>query len=141
MSPTRIGVIGAGRVGAVLAAALREAATLRVASGWRDPAFLQAARSLIGSLVVRPRRYLEQIAKVLPAGGRLLIKDVESKPAWKRWFTHALDLAMDPRSPVHYWSGESLQALLEDVGFEVYRHLMVDVLPYPHVLYVCHRTA
>jgi pimeloyl-ACP methyl ester carboxylesterase len=47
-----------------LVAALREAATLRVGSGWRDPAFLQAARSLIGHLVIRPRRYLEQIAKV-----------------------------------------------------------------------------
>jgi len=88
---------------------------------------------------VRP--LLEQIAKVLPPGGRLLIKDVESRPAWKRWFTHALDLAMDPRSAVHYWSGEDLQALLEDVGFDVYRHLMVDTLPYPHVLYICQRTA
>ena len=29
--------------------------------------------------------------------------------------------------------------LLERVGFRVYRHLMVDVLPYPHVLYICTR--
>jgi hypothetical protein len=34
---------------------------------------------------------------------------------------------------------ERLQALLEQVGFRVRRHLMVDVLPYPHVLYVCRR--
>jgi len=25
----------------------------------------------------------------------------------------------------------------EDAGFEVFRHAMVDFLPYPHVLYVC----
>jgi cyclopropane fatty-acyl-phospholipid synthase-like methyltransferase len=86
---------------------------------------------------VRP--LLEQLAKVLPPGGRLLIKDVERRPAWKRWFTHALDKVMDPASPVRYWSGEELQALAEDVGFRVYRHLMVDFLPYPHVLYVCER--
>ena len=86
---------------------------------------------------VRP--LLDQLAKVLPAGGRLLIKDVDRRPAWKRWFTHALDKAMDPGTPVRYWAGEELQALAEAVGFRVYRHLMVDFLPYPHVLYVCER--
>ena len=86
---------------------------------------------------VRP--LLEQLAKVLPAGARLLIKDVDRRPAWKRWFTHALDKAMDPGTPVRYWAGDELQALAESVGFRVHRHLMVDFLPYPHVLYVCQR--
>ncbi|HKZ04164.1 MAG TPA: class I SAM-dependent methyltransferase [Methylomirabilota bacterium] len=86
---------------------------------------------------VRP--LLEQLGKVLPAGARLVVKDVDSRPAYKRWFTHALDLAMDPRTPVHYWPAEELQALLESVGFRVYRHLMVDLFPYPHVLYVGER--
>jgi 2-polyprenyl-3-methyl-5-hydroxy-6-metoxy-1,4-benzoquinol methylase len=88
---------------------------------------------------VRP--LLEQIAKVLPPRARLLIKDVERHPAWKRWFTHALDKVMDPHAAVHYWASEDLQAVLEAVGFTVYRHLMVDVLPYPHILYVCERNA
>jgi len=82
---------------------------------------------------------LEQLAKALPAGGRLLVKDVDSRPAWKRWFTHALDLAMDPRTPVHYWPAEALTGLLEEVGFRVHRHLMVDFLPYPHILYIAER--
>ena len=86
---------------------------------------------------VRP--LLEEMAKVLPPGGRLLIKDVDTRPAWKRWFTHALDRVMDPASPVRYWEGEELQALLEEIGFSVYRHLMVDILPYPHILYICQR--
>jgi 2-polyprenyl-3-methyl-5-hydroxy-6-metoxy-1,4-benzoquinol methylase len=86
---------------------------------------------------VRP--LLEQLAKALLPGRRLIIKDVDARPAWKRWFTHALDRVMDPRTPVRYWEGEELQRLLEEVGFTVYRHLMVDVLPYPHVLYVCER--
>ena len=86
---------------------------------------------------VRP--LLEQLAKVLPPGGRLVIKDVDRRPAWKRWFTHGLDKVMDPGTPVRYWSGEELQALAEAVGFRVYRHLMVDFLPYPHVLYACER--
>jgi hypothetical protein len=26
--------------------------------------------------------------------------------------------------------------MLESLGFEVYRHRMIDYLPYPHILYV-----
>jgi cyclopropane fatty-acyl-phospholipid synthase-like methyltransferase len=86
---------------------------------------------------VRP--LLEQVAKTLPAGGLLLIKDVDTRPAYKRWFTHVLDRVMDPRSPVRYWEADELQRLLEQVGFRVRRHLMVDILPYPHILYICER--
>lgn len=86
---------------------------------------------------VRP--LLEQVAKTVRPGARLLIKDVDRLPTYKRWFTHALDKLMDPQTPVHYWAVEDLQRLLQDVGFSVYRHLMVDLLPYPHVLYVCER--
>jgi 2-polyprenyl-3-methyl-5-hydroxy-6-metoxy-1,4-benzoquinol methylase len=82
---------------------------------------------------------VDQLAKTLPAGGRLIVKDVDRHPAWKRWFTHVLDKAMDPRSPVRYWSAEELQPVIERAGFRVYRHLMVDLLPYPHVLYVAER--
>jgi hypothetical protein len=40
---------------------------------------------------------------------------------------------------VRYWEAEELTRLLEDVGFTVHRHLMVDILPYPHILYICGR--
>jgi cyclopropane fatty-acyl-phospholipid synthase-like methyltransferase len=80
---------------------------------------------------------LRALRRALPAGGRLLVKDVDTHPAPKRWFTWWLDKAMAPRAPVHYWSAERLAAALGDAGFGVHRHLMVDWLPYPHVLYVC----
>lgn len=86
---------------------------------------------------VRP--LLEQLGKAVRPGGRLLIKDVDTRPAYKRWFTHALDRLMDPRTPVRYWAAEELQALLSELGFRVYRHLLVDYLPYPHILYICER--
>ncbi len=72
-------------------------------------------------------------------GGCLVVKDVDTEPTYKRWFTHALDCLMSPRGVIHYWPAGDLQALLQRVGFRVYRHLMVDFLPYPHVLYVCYR--
>jgi SAM-dependent methyltransferase len=80
---------------------------------------------------------LAALRRCLPPGGRLLVKDVDTRPAAKRWFTWALDKAMAPRTPVRYWSAPALTAALGHAGFSVHRHLMVDVLPYPHVLYVC----
>ena len=80
---------------------------------------------------------LSALRRCLPPGGRLLVKDVDTHPIVKRWFTWALDRAMAPRTPVHYWSADALSGALADAGFTVHRHLMVDVLPYPHVLYVC----
>jgi 2-polyprenyl-3-methyl-5-hydroxy-6-metoxy-1,4-benzoquinol methylase len=80
---------------------------------------------------------LASLRRSLPRGGRLVVKDVDTRPAAKRWFTWALDRAMDPRTPVHYWSADELTAALGRAGFDVRRHLMVDFLPYPHILYIC----
>ena len=82
---------------------------------------------------------LAELHAALSPGGCLVVKDVDSRPAYKRWFTHALDLLVSPKSPPHYWSAEALQTALEDVGFQVFRHAMVDLLPYPHVLYICRK--
>jgi len=102
-----------------------------------DAAYMLDIVHHIPEEAVRP--LLEQMAKVLPTGGRLLIKDVDRRPAYKRWFTHLLDKVMDPSTPVRYWDAEALTRLLAEVGFSVHRHLMVDFLPYPHILYICER--
>jgi cyclopropane fatty-acyl-phospholipid synthase-like methyltransferase len=88
---------------------------------------------------VRP--LLVELHATLAPGGCLVVKDVDRRPAYKRWFTHALDLLVSPGSPPHYWAAEALQAALEDVGFQVFRHAMVDLLPYPHVLFICRKPA
>ena len=86
---------------------------------------------------VRP--LLAELHATLAPGACLLVKDVDTRPAYKRWFTHALDLLVTPGNPPHYWAAETLQAALEESGFRVFRHSMVDFLPYPHVLYVCRK--
>src|SRR5216684_3660313 len=85
-----------------------------------------------GRFWILRQRFLDEIGQYLPARGRVL--DLGCG-----FGLFSLDKVMDPRTPVNYWSADELQALLEDVGFEVHRHLMVDVLPYPHVLYIGRR--
>ncbi|HEX3178637.1 MAG TPA: class I SAM-dependent methyltransferase [Methylomirabilota bacterium] len=80
---------------------------------------------------------LASLRRALPPRGRLLIKDVDTRPAPKRWFTWALDRLMAPTTPVRYWSADELAAAIDAAGFDVRRHLMVDILPYPHILYIC----
>ena len=46
---------------------------------------------------------LRQLHRAVAPGGLLLVKDVDTRPAPKRWFTWALDKAMDPRAPVPGW--------------------------------------
>jgi 2-polyprenyl-3-methyl-5-hydroxy-6-metoxy-1,4-benzoquinol methylase len=79
------------------------------------------------------------IASNLATGGRLLVKDIERAPSHKLAFTWLLDKLMDYKAPVRYWAPREIQPLLERAGFVVHRHRMIDLLPYPHILYVSTR--
>ena len=139
--------LDAGRIARASRAAARlglenVAYTVGDARGYRAARELRAVYMLdiihhIPPETVEP--LLRELWQSLMPGGRLVVKDVDTRPIYKRWFTHALDRLVSPRGVIHYWPAERLQGLLERVGFRVYRHLMVDVLPYPHVLYVCTR--
>lgn len=80
---------------------------------------------------------VNRLASALASPSLLIVKDVDRRPAYKRWFTHALDKVMSWSAPVCYWSAEELERVLTSAGFTVRRHLMVDFLPYPHVIFVC----
>lgn len=83
---------------------------------------------------------LRRIHACLRSGGRLLIKDVDSSPFYKRWFSLLTDRVMGGfGEAVYYWPTAELRAALEGAGFTVFAHPMPDVLPYPHVLYVCEK--
>ena len=79
---------------------------------------------------------LSSIARQLPPGGRLVIKDIEPSPAFKLAFTWLLDKVMDYRAPVRYWAPDEIEPLLASLQFVVERRRLPDYLPYPHVMYV-----
>jgi 2-polyprenyl-3-methyl-5-hydroxy-6-metoxy-1,4-benzoquinol methylase len=110
-----------------------------------DAALFQCVEGLDGAYMLdivhhlaRPDavRLLAEVSAKLVDRGRLLIKDVSDRPWWKMAFTLILDKAMTIRAPVDYWSPTELTDQLRKFGLTVYRHEMVDLLPYPHVLYV-----
>ncbi len=81
--------------------------------------------------------FLAKVRSLLQPDGILVIKDVADRPRYKMLFTLLLDRLMVGLEPIYYWPPVELTGLLRGLGFEVFRHRMTDVLPYPHMLYVC----
>jgi 2-polyprenyl-6-hydroxyphenyl methylase/3-demethylubiquinone-9 3-methyltransferase len=81
--------------------------------------------------------FLARLRDRLRPGATLIVKEVEDRPWWKMWFTLLLDRLMVGMQPIHYWPPAEMTVLLERLGFDVKKHRMRDVLPYPHILYVC----
>jgi cyclopropane fatty-acyl-phospholipid synthase-like methyltransferase len=84
--------------------------------------------------------FLSLVYDRLQPCGRFVIKDVDNTPAYKRfvsWLTDRVMVGMD--EPIYYWPVAELTAALEQVGFTVQSFPMPDILPYPHVLYVCEK--
>ncbi|MBC8505236.1 MAG: class I SAM-dependent methyltransferase [Chloroflexi bacterium] len=87
------------------------------------------------------QRMLERFQDILQVDGVLIIKDITAKPWLKMAFTWILDKMMDFRGPLHYYTKEEMLTLVETHGFDVKTHRLIDILPYPHVMYICRKTA
>lgn len=86
-------------------------------------------------------RLIQQSYQALTPGGMLLIKDVNTSPLHKLYFTYVLDKLMMPRSHVHYRSALAWKAVIEHAGFtNVWWYPLNDYLPYPHVLIVAQKS-
>lgn len=80
---------------------------------------------------------LKQCRDKLADGGVLIIKDVATRPVLKMAFTWLLDVAMTGGELPNYRSRSHMIEEIRALGFKVVRHSLIDVLPYPHELYVC----
>jgi SAM-dependent methyltransferase len=82
-------------------------------------------------------RLLQNCYDQLEPGGVLVIKDVDTRPRYKMAFTWLLDVAMTRGERPAYWNRDELLGELRRIGFDVISYAMVDILPYPHQLFVC----
>ena len=93
----------------------------------------------------RPRRCRRCSAplRAQPAGGRPAARQGRRHASRRQALVHVAARPGDgaARRPCTTGAPTSSAARSSDAGFRVRRHLMVDVLPYPHVLYVCEARA
>lgn len=83
-------------------------------------------------------RLLSDLFARLEAGGRFLLKDIDTQPRAMLWFTYLLDLIMSPRDDFFYRSSGEWERQLSASGFApIHLHYLWDILPYPHILLIC----
>jgi SAM-dependent methyltransferase len=83
------------------------------------------------------RSLIAHVYDQLRPGGVFIVKDVDTRPRYKMAFTWLLDVLMTRGERPEYWGVADMTETLRTPGFDVIRYAMVDVLPYPHELYVC----
>ena len=84
-------------------------------------------------------RLLDTFHEILQDNGVLIIKDITAKPWWKMAFTWLLDKLMDFRAPLRYYTKDEMVARITERGFDVKVHRLIDILPYPHIMYICRK--
>ena len=80
---------------------------------------------------------LETCHRLLPSGGRLLIKDVDKSSLSKYVWNYAHDLIKNRWLPFYCLDTPILVAILKVVGFRVEVERIDAGFPYSHVLYRC----
>ncbi len=87
-------------------------------------------------------RLLQELETHIEPGGRFLLKDIDTDPRGMLLFTFLLDFLMGPRDQFFYRSAGAWQRQLTQSGFApIYIHYLWDVLPYPHLLFICTKPA
>lgn len=82
---------------------------------------------------------LEICASHLAPDGRLIIKDVTTKPFHKIAFTWALDVVMTKGFEMWYWNEDKVYHNLRQHFDRIEMYPITDWLPYPHVIYLCEK--
>lgn len=81
------------------------------------------------------RQLLDSVTRMLKPGGRLIIKDITRRPAWKMGFTWLLDVLMTRSFDMWYWDPQSFRNAV-DPSLDVEMYPISDWLPYPHIVYL-----
>lgn len=82
-------------------------------------------------------RLLRRLFERLDPNGKIVVKDVTTRPRAMLYFTYVLDFLVSPKDTFYYRDATLWSALLGDIGFRsLYWHPLRNFLPYPHFLLV-----
>jgi SAM-dependent methyltransferase len=84
---------------------------------------------------------LEMCASHLVGEGRLIIKDVTTRPFFKIAFTWALDVLMTRGFEMWYWDERRAAGAFHRHFSRVDTFPITDWMPYPHIIYLCENTS
>ena len=83
-------------------------------------------------------RLFSSIQSKLKPDGRIVIKDIARKPAFKLFFTWVLDVLMTKGFDMWYWDEQRFRDAI-DRSYQMETYRIPHWLPYPHMLYLFSR--
>jgi 2-polyprenyl-3-methyl-5-hydroxy-6-metoxy-1,4-benzoquinol methylase len=83
------------------------------------------------------KELLSACARHVGQGGRLIIKDVTTRPLRKLAFTWVLDVLVTRGFRMWYWNEKEFRDVLQKHFLQTNVFPITHRLPYPHILYVC----
>jgi len=84
-------------------------------------------------------KFLNSCYAALSNGGKLIVKDVDTRPMWKYLFNFIHDFLMTRGEPVLYQDQKTVNKFLNQIGFKVEKILKIRNYPYAHILYVANK--
>jgi 2-polyprenyl-3-methyl-5-hydroxy-6-metoxy-1,4-benzoquinol methylase len=82
-------------------------------------------------------RLLRRLFEQLEPEGKVVVKDITTRPRGGLYFTYVLDFLVSPKDTFYYRDAALWSALLGVIGFKsLYWHRLRNALPYPHFLLV-----
>jgi len=81
-------------------------------------------------------KLLKSCFSVLSENGKLIIKDLDTKPLWKHWWNWIHDYLMTGGEQVFYQDQNMFKNLLEKTGFHLEKKMNIKNYPYAHVLFI-----
>jgi 2-polyprenyl-6-hydroxyphenyl methylase/3-demethylubiquinone-9 3-methyltransferase len=79
---------------------------------------------------------LKSCFSVLSKNGKLIVKDVDTKPKWKHLIARFNDYVMAHGDLVLFQDKHSVTNLLKKTGFEIEKIVNIKKYPYAHILYI-----
>jgi len=86
------------------------------------------------------KMFFRRLADRVPAGGRLVYKDIAVKPLWRVLANQIHDIVM-ARQWVHVVPGEEISAWAGELGLRQVEHRVVNTGVYSHELFLFERNA